>query len=66
MERPSIYPQLVALAFGTLLLDPTGKPAPHLRARVVREAFESRLLEGGLQRKVELDDRGMFPGTLAP
>ena len=37
-----------------------------LRARGVREAFESRQPVGGLQRKVELDDRGMFPGTLAP
>jgi hypothetical protein len=57
---------LVVLAFGTPVLDPTGKPAPRLRARGVREAFESRLLEGGLQHKVDLDDRGMFPGTLAP
>ena len=27
---------------------------------------EYRALEGGHQRKVPLDDRGMFPGTLAP
>ena len=27
---------------------------------------EFRALEGGHQRKVQLDDRGMFPGTLAP
>src|SRR5438445_296684 len=27
---------------------------------------EYRALEGGHQRKVPLDDRGMFPGTMAP
>jgi hypothetical protein len=27
---------------------------------------EFRALEGGHQRKVPLDDRGMFPGTMAP
>jgi hypothetical protein len=27
---------------------------------------EYRALEGGHQRKVSLDDRGMFPGTMAP
>ena len=27
---------------------------------------EYRALEGGHKRQVELDDRGMFPGTLAP
>ena len=27
---------------------------------------ELRRQEGGHQRQVELDDRGMFPGTLAP
>ena len=27
---------------------------------------EYRALEGGHQRKVPLDDRGMFPGTVAP
>ena len=27
---------------------------------------EYRALEGGHERQVELDDRGMFPGTLAP
>jgi hypothetical protein len=27
---------------------------------------EFRALEGGYQRTVPLDDRGMFPGTLAP
>ena len=67
------------------MLDPTGEPTPRLRARVVREEFESPLdraararelatwledeyhaLRGGHQRKVELDNRGMFPGTLAP
>ena len=29
-------------------------------------ADELGALEGGHQRQVELDDRGMFPGTLAP
>jgi len=51
---------------GTPVLDPTANRAPRLRARGVREAFESRLLEGGLQRKVEIDDRSIFPGTVAP
>jgi hypothetical protein len=27
---------------------------------------EYRALEGGHERQVTLDDRGMFPGTLAP
>jgi len=27
---------------------------------------EYRALEGGYERQVPLDDRGMFPGTLAP
>ena len=29
-------------------------------------ADELGALEGGHQRQIELDDRGMFPGTLAP
>jgi hypothetical protein len=78
-------PQLVELALGTLVLDPTSEPTPRLRARVVREELESPLdraararelatwlegeyhaLSGGHQRKVDVDNRGMTPGTLAP
>jgi hypothetical protein len=41
------------------------------RAALARELAtwledEYHALSGGHQRKVELDDRGMFPGTLAP
>jgi hypothetical protein len=50
------------LAFGTLVLDPTGEPTPRLRARVVREELELpleclRLLEGELKQRPDHDLR---------
>ena len=42
------------------------EPAARCRELATWIADEYRALRGGHQRKVELDDRGMFPGTLAP
>ena len=47
------------------LESPLGRAA---RARELATWLEDEYhaLRGGHQRKVELDNRGMFPGTLAP
>jgi hypothetical protein len=42
------------------------QPPARCRELATWIADEYRALRGGHQRKVELDDRGMFPGTLAP